>query len=258
MPEKEDITSMLGTTTPVCQVAGRIFRRPEEVCTERVVHLFLNDKAIGSLVASPSRLRELGAGFVISEGLSRDVGTVLVDGDQVKVYSKHLEHPQKMVTGSSGGVSTERTLGRISSGLVIDRDDIFKVIAGIVSELWEKTGGAHCSVLFSGKTIVAKSSDVGRHNTVDKVIGYGILNNIDLSGCVLGCTGRQPAGMVSKAVNAGIPIIISKAATTDEGVSLAQASGLTLVCRVREGRFCVYTHPERIRGLLEEESLTAL
>jgi FdhD protein len=100
--------------------------------------------------------------------------------------------------------------------------------------------------------IVAKSSDVGRHNTVDKVIGYGVLNNIDLSGCVLGCTGRQPAGMVSKAVNAGIPIIVSKAATTNEGISLAQASGLTLVCRVRDDRFCVYTHPERISGLKEE------
>ena len=140
---------------------------------------------------------------------------------------------------------------------MIDREDIFMVIAEIVSELWEKTGGAHCSVLFSGKELIAKSSDVGRHNTVDKVIGYCILNKIDLSGCVLGCTGRQPAGMISKAVNAGIPIIISKAATTDEGIRLAEASGLTLVCRVKEDRFCVYTHPERIRGLTKEESLTS-
>jgi FdhD protein len=162
------------------------------------------------------------------------------------------------VTGSSGGLSTRKIVNKINSNLTIDREDIFMVISEIVSELWEKTGGAHCSVLFSGKELIAKSSDVGRHNTVDKVIGYCILNKIDLSRCVLGCTGRQPAGMISKAVNAGIPIIISKAATTDEGIRLAEASGLTLVCRVKENRFCVYTHPERIRGLTEEEPLTSL
>jgi FdhD protein len=151
MPKNENIRSMLDTAEAICQAGGRISRRTEAVCTERVVHLFLNDKPIGSLVASPSQLKELGAGFVISEGLARDVETVLVNGDQVKVYSKDMEQPQKMVTGSSGGVSTGKTVGNISSGLVIDRDDIFMVIAEIVSELWEKTGGAHCSVLFSGK-----------------------------------------------------------------------------------------------------------
>ena len=243
---------MLDTADAICQAGGKIIRRSEEVCIERVIHLYLNDEPIGSLVASPSQLSELGAGFVISEGLAKDVEKVSVDGDQVRVYSKDISRPQKMMTGSSGGASSGKIVNTISASLLIDREDIFTVIAEIVSELWEKTGGAHCSVLFSGKEIIAKSSDVGRHNTVDKVIGHCILNRIDLSGCVLGCTGRQPAGMVSKAVNAGIPIIISKAATTDEGVQLADACGLTLICRVKEGRFCVYSHPERIRGLKDK------
>lgn len=249
MPDREDIQSMLETTSAICQADGSIVKRTEEVCAERIFHLFLNEKPVGSLVASPSQLRELGAGFVTSEGLAREVEDVTVDGDQVKIYSKDIDQPLKTHTGSSGGVSSGKIVNEIKSSLMIDRDDIFMVISEIVSELWEKTGGAHCSVLFSGKKVVAKSSDVGRHNTVDKVIGYCILNGIDLSGCVLGCTGRQPAGMISKAVNAGIPIIISKAATTDEGVRLADACGLTLVCRVKEGRFCVYSHPERIRDL---------
>jgi len=158
-----------------------------------------------------------------------------------------------MVTESSGGLSVRAAKTKISSSLTIDREDVFKVIAGIVSTLWERTGGAHCSVLFSGKNPIVKSSDVGRHNTVDKVIGHAILNGIDLSSCVLGCTGRQPAGMISKAVNAGIPIIVSKAATTDEGISLADRAGLTLVCRVKDGSFCVYAHPERIRGIYPED-----
>jgi FdhD protein len=250
--------TLLSTHDCLCLHRGHVVSLPERVCVEKVFHLYLNDEAIGNIVASPSHLKELGAGFVISEGLAGYVENVVVDGNRVKVYAGQVERQHGLVTGSSGGISTGNITKKIDSNLMINREDIFMIIAEIVSELWEKTGGAHCSVLFSGKKLVAKSSDVGRHNTVDKVIGYCILNNIDLAMCVLGCTGRQPAGMISKAVNAGIPIIISKAATTDEGIRLAEASGLTLVCRVKEGRFCVYTHPERIRGLKEEESMTSL
>lgn len=255
--KSEPKETLLSTHDCLCLHRGHIVKCSDWVCIEKVFHLYLNDKAIGNIVASPSQMKELGAGFVISEGLAGYVENVVVDGDQVKVYAGQADYPKETVTGSSGGPSTGKIVKKINSNLMIDREDIFMVITEIVSELWEKTGGAHCSVLFSGKELVAKSSDVGRHNTVDKVIGYCTLNKIDLSGCVLGCTGRQPAGMISKAVNAGIPIIISKAATTGEGIRLAETSGLTLVCRVKEDRFCVYTHPERIRGLTEEESLTS-
>lgn len=251
MTLKEDIESMLSSLEGVCQGGGNRGSRTEEVCRERLIRLFLNDTAIGSLVASPAQLKELGAGFVLSEGLAESVDLVEVSGDSVMIHGIPVVRQLEVSTGSSGGLSAGRILRKITSGIAIDRDEIFTVIAGIVSELWERTGGAHCSVIYSDGAMVAKSSDVGRHNTVDKVIGHCVLNGIDLSRCVLGCTGRQPAGMISKAVNTGIPIIISKAATTDEGVLLAREAGLTLVCRVKEGRFCVYAHPERIRGLRE-------
>jgi FdhD protein len=245
----EDIESMLSALNGVCREDGCAQPGPEEVCRERVIRLFLNDVAVGSLVASPAQLRELGAGFMVSEGLAESVDRVEVSGEEVNVYGKPVESPIDVTTGSSGGISTNRIVRQIDSDIAMDYRDIITVIDAIVSELWERTGGAHCSVLFSGKELVAKSSDVGRHNTVDKVIGHAVLGGIDLSRCVLGCTGRQPAGMVSKAANAGIPIVVSKAATTDEGVHLARQVGLTLVCRVRQGRFRVYSHPERILGL---------
>jgi FdhD protein len=257
MPAQEDIRNLMETAGALCGSGGRVVERTEEVCVERVIRLFLNNEPIGNLVASPAQLRELGAGFVISEGIARSVETVDVCGDEVKVFSRDIETPRVTFMGSSGGISTGKIMRKVVSRFVMEREDISRVISEIVSELWEKTGGAHCSVLFSGRDLVAKSSDVGRHNTVDKVIGYAVLNGIDLSLCVLGCTGRQPAGMVSKAVNAGIPAIISKAATTDEGIRLARDAGLTLVCRVKEGRFCVYTHPHRIRGLAEDDLKTS-
>jgi FdhD protein len=111
-----------------------------------------------------------------------------------------------------------------------------------------KNRGVHCSVLFHEEDCIVKSSDVGRHNTVDKVEGYAILNGIDLSMCVIGCTGRQPAGMIKKDANAGIPVVISRAASTDKGITAADAAGITLVCFSRGDLFTIYTHPERILG----------
>jgi FdhD protein len=250
MFEQELIKKMMVTSKAVCLINGQVAKRSEDVCVERVIHLFLNDKPLGHLVASPSQLKELGIGFVVSEGIAQDIWDVRISGDKIYIYANDTRIPRKLVTGSSGGISAKNFRSNIDSKLIIDRQDVFTVIDEIVSELWEKTGGAHCSVLYSNGHVVAKSSDVGRHNTVDKVIGCCILNKTDLSSCVLGCTGRQPAGMVSKAINAGIPIVVSKAATTDEGIKFARKAGLTLVCRVQGDRFCVHAHPERIRGIL--------
>ena len=73
-----------------------------------------------------------------------------------------------------------------------------------------------------------------------------VLNGIDLSRCVIGCTGRAACGMVRKSAHAGIPVIISRAATTDKGIIAAEDAGITLVGFSRGDRFTIYTHPERI------------
>jgi len=83
---------------------------------------------------------------------------------------------------------------------------------------------------------------------VDKVIGHAVLRGLDRSRCVLGCTGRQPRDMVAKAAHAGIPVVISRAASTDLGIAAAREAGITLVCFSRGDRFTIYSHPERILG----------
>ncbi len=201
----------------------------DDVCIEESFQLYLNNEFIGELIASPAQLEELGVGHVICEGLASGVSGVQVSGDEIRV---HAETPdEKYATESS---------------VTIEKEHISEVMDSIVSEIWERTGGAHCSVLFSDGRLIAKSEDIGRHNTVDKVVGYAILNNIDLSTCVLGCSGRQPAVMVSKAANAGIPIVISRSAPTDKGIRTADLAGVTLICFARGNRFTVYAHPDRI------------
>lgn len=253
--KREDIEGTY-TTAQALRWAGSNSCEPSEgpVCVEHTYQLLFNHQPIARLVASPQHLRELGAGFVISEGLAREIRTVEVTGSTIAVEGVAAEgEGRQRVTESSGGTSfspARRTATLVDTSAaphpMITAGEIFQVISGIVSELWEKTGGAHCSVLFSQGAIITRSSDVGRHNTVDKVIGHAILSGIDLGQCVLGCIGRQPAGMVQKAVNAGIPVIVSKAATTAEGIALAQAAGLTLICRVKEPAFTVYSHPWRV------------
>ena len=202
----------------------------DDVSIEDSFRIYLNGEFIEELTASPGQLEELGAGHVMCEGLACRVSAVRVSGNSIHIYAepcgKMKKPPPRYVK--------------------IKKEDVFDVMNATNSEIWKKTGGVHCSVLFSDGKLVADSKDVGRHNTVDKVVGLAVLNNIDVSCCILGCTGRQPAAMVSKAANARMPIVISKSASTDKGIHMADQAGVTLVCFAREKRFTVYTHPDRI------------
>jgi FdhD protein len=203
------------------------------------------------MVASRDQLKEFGAGFVITEGITRCVDKVRLDGDSILVYSDTgCDVPRsKRGVGSSGGTNVFKDPGSVSSDICLTAEDVFSFTREIETEEWRRTGAFHCSVLFSEGFCVAKSSDTGSHNTVDKVVGHAVLNGFDLSRCVIGCTGRQPAGMVKKNANAGIPVVISRAASTDKGIATADAAGITLICFSRGDRFTIYTHPERIVGI---------
>ena len=240
---------------------------------ENQVTILLNGVVVTAQVATISNLDELGAGYVITEGLCKDIKSVKTDAGTNTVYvtsdtvtenfTKIKDKTAATQTGTSGGIEYTDAKGSEKSALsdapvsrVIDSDidieieDIYRATKEIISDLWTKTGGVHCSVLFrEGGEIVAVMTDVGRHNTVDKVVGSAILNGIDLSRCFLGCTGRQPYGMVKKCMNAGIPIIISKAASTADGIRLARKSGITLICFARGERFTIYSTPQRVRGV---------
>jgi FdhD protein len=249
MAGEESSFDIIGKARALRYSLSGVLDEAQDVCTEEIVVISLNNRPITTQVATPTQLEELGAGFIISQGLARTIDSVRVDGLSINVEAPREAESFSAFIESSGGPASDTLLQRVESDLVITGEDVFTVITHIVSDLWEKTGGAHCSVLYSQGEILAKSSDVGRHNTVDKVIGHAVLNGIDLSRCVLGCTGRQPLGMITKAANAGIPIVVSKAATTSRGIEQADRAGITLVCRVKEGSFSVYSHPGRIAGI---------
>ncbi|MEO2116886.1 MAG: formate dehydrogenase accessory sulfurtransferase FdhD, partial [Methanocaldococcus sp.] len=111
----------------------------------------------------------------------------------------------------------------------------------IKAKYWEITGSFHWASLFDlkGNKIIFVE-DIGRHNAVDKVIGYAILNNYNLNELILRYSGRIHYEIVKKAVNSGLNVIISKSPPTDKAINLAEENNILLIGFARNGRFNIY------------------
>ncbi|MBF6570087.1 MAG: formate dehydrogenase accessory sulfurtransferase FdhD [Candidatus Binataceae bacterium] len=123
-------------------------------------------------------------------------------------------------------------------------------------EIFASTGGLHAAALFrvpgidslaAGNPPVVVREDIGRHNAVDKVIGYALAAGMTpLAGTVLMVSGRQSFEIVQKTAAAGIPILAGVSAPSSLSAELAEELGITLIGFMREGGFNVYCHAERV------------
>ena len=113
---------------------------------------------------------------------------------------------------------------------------------------FDATGGLHASALFDlDGNLVALREDVGRHNALDKVLGFAFLERrLPLDHHILALSGRVSFELAQKALAARIPIVAAISAPSSLAISFAQSSGQTLCAFVRGERMNVYTHPERI------------
>lgn len=100
--------------------------------------------------------------------------------------------------------------------------------------------------LCSGEEILATAEDVGRLNTLDKVFGWAVLQDIDLERCYAVTSGRITGRTVDKASKFGVPIVASKGAVTTLAVEMAEEMGMTLVGFARQGRMNVYAGRYRV------------
>jgi FdhD protein len=154
-----------------------------------------------------------------------------------------------LIKASTSAYEHDDKIGAVKSNFTVKAQIIFDAISHMNQKAkgFIETGGLHDSGIFKADgTMVAFSEDVGRHNTVDKVIGEGLLNRLNFADCFLVITGRVPGDMIYKAAKVGLPIVASVAAVLNSGVSSAEKAGITLVGFVRGKRMNVYTSPERI------------
>lgn len=237
----------------------------EAVAIESPVNLFVNNEYVITLLATPELQQELAVGWLFTEG-------VLETKDQITQTSVERENVfittnQPIPEERLRVVSVSRLL-TTACGLSVQKfftlmsgvgqkivDSTYAVVADTIihmvnrlneSRLFRLTGGVHVAALFEVERLVAFAEDVGRHNTIDKVVGQGIQSNVDFSKSILVSTGRQPADMILKAARVGLPIVVSKAAPIRSGVIAAEKTGITLACFVRSPTMNVYTHHTRI------------
>ena len=166
---------------------------------------------------------------------------------------------RNFLTNSSCGVCGKSSLDTLE---IIKKDKIIKSNPKISKEVlmnspnvlrrnqseFSKTGGIHASGLFTSKgDIVAIKEDVGRHNALDKLIGYALKENLlDNNNQFLACSGRLNFDLVQKALMANIGILIGVGAPTSLAVDMANKFDITLVGFVKEDCFNIYSNKERI------------
>jgi FdhD protein len=146
-----------------------------------------------------------------------------------------------------------RGLSALGGGFAIDPE----VLCGLPEKLranqqvFGRTGGLHAAGLFDAKgELLVLREDIGRHNAVDKVAGWALMNaTVPLSNHVLMVSGRGGFEIVQKALVAGIPVVASVSAPSSLAVQLAKELNLTLVGFLRERRFVVYAGQERCRAM---------
>jgi len=245
---------------------GKAQRAFDYVAVERPLFVYLNKIHYATIYSSPTQLKELAVGHVLSEGIIksiREIGNITLGKDSVcrlKLKANvNLENRLKLSTpfsrvilsacGTSQPYQFIGKLPRITSALKVNAKVIIESVRQLnfMADTFRKTGGVHIATIYkSDGNLVSFAEDVGRHNAVDKVIGACALDKIDFDNCFLAVSGRLTGDMVLKAGRVGIPIVASLAAALDSGVTLAEDLGLTLVGFVRGKRMNIYTFPERI------------
>jgi len=151
--------------------------------------------------------------------------------------------------GSDTSYLDPERLPKIQSDMTTELSTVKKIMKEtLVSDLHTRTGGIHIVGLFGPDGKICIMEDIGRHNALDKVIGYGLQHNVDFSRTIVTCSGRLSSEMARKCLIANIPIIASRGATTTLAISMGEQSGLTIIGFVRSQKMNIYTGVERVRN----------
>jgi FdhD protein len=258
--------------------AGQAITRPETLAVEEPLEIRVNGSAVTVTMRTPGSDIELAQGFLLTEGViaqREDVLTIRYCGGRgengVNAYNvldvtlapgvkaPDLDVTRNFYTTSSCGICGKasldavRVISRFSPG-----EDPATVAAATLKtmpgqlrsaqKVFDSTGGLHAAALFDvDGTMLVVREDIGRHNAVDKVIGWALEHErIPVSASVLLVSGRASFELTQKAVLAGIPVLAAVSAPSSLAVSLAEESGVTLVAFLRENSMNIYTRADRI------------
>ncbi len=216
------------------------------VAVETKIKITINNKKIFSLSATPIQIKELAIGFLLTENIIKNkwhpekIDIIEKNGEiEIKIETENILNPNKNINELSE---------KYKNDFKIELKNLFSLFKKFQrkSELYKITGCIHYAGLADLDKIIFLGEDVGRHNAVDKVIGFAFLNKISLKNKVLLLSGRISSKMVLKAEKVKIPIIVSRGAPTSLAIEIAEKADITIVGFLRNKRCNIYTHAEKI------------
>ncbi len=229
-----------------------------ELPVEAPLHIEVNGKHVATLMRLPGHDRELALGFWLTEGLISardDIASLVHCPDDPNVLRISLTHeaPNRefMAIGTACGGLLGRDLPKPVKGhKLCVPPKVLMSLPAVMAEhqpLRERVGALHGAAVFTPQgELLAAYEDVGRHNAMDKALGYCVLTDRSPRECIMLITGRGSAEMVIKAARAQIPILCTMAGLTCLGADLADQLGVTLVARMRSDHLEVIAHSDRI------------
>jgi FdhD protein len=230
------------------------------VAVEEPLEIRIGGTPVAVTMRTPGHDEELALGFALSEGL-RPIGARLPD--DLAANTVELDAPgfdparlaRSFYTTSSCGVCGKGALeavaveaARVESDLRLPAELVASLPDRLKQPAFEATGGLHATGLFDERgELLCLREDVGRHNAMDKVVGWAFGKGLLPFGRrVLCVSGRLSFELVQKAAVAGCPILVAVGAPSSLAVELAADRGVTLCGFVRGGRVNVYTEPWRV------------
>lgn len=229
----------------------------DHIIREVPVEFYLNDDKVITIACAGIHLEELATGFLKSEGV---IGT-RQDLKEIKVFSgesrvhvftkdgKQLLHNRSILSSGARETGSEKIGKTITSDMKLSAIKALRLMDDHLNTtaIHKATHGTHCSSLADGEgRLIVSREDIGRHNTLDMIGGYVLLNAIDCSEKIIATTGRVSSEIASKVWKLGIPIILSHAVPTSRAIMMGNEAGITIIGYMRNGKMTVYSHRERV------------
>ena len=260
-------------------VGDSLVAQEDVLAVEEPLEIRVGGRSLAVTMRTPGHDFDLAAGFLVSEGVitrgehfsaarycagATDEGlntyNVLDVTLALGVPPPDPSLERSFYTTSSCGLCGKASIDAVRTQSVFDvRDDALRIDAGLLSAfpgklragqaVFEKTGGLHAAALFDGASgeMLVLREDVGRHNAVDKVVGWALKEDrLPLRGTVLMVSGRASFELTQKAMMAGIPALAAVSAPSSLAAELATELGMTLVGFMRGGSMVIYAGDERV------------
>ena len=246
--------------------------RADLLAVEEPLEIRVGGQPLAVTMRTPGHDIDLAAGFLATEGVigsAADLSQIKMCDDNVADVSlapgtvlpaERLR--RNFVTTSACGVCGKESIDaiRVRARYDVSADQVMVTPAALAAmpdrlreaqRVFASTGGLHAAGIFTATgSLLVLREDVGRHNAVDKVIGWAFQDGrLPLTGCVLLVSGRASFELTQKALMAGLPMLAAVSAPSSLAAELAEESGMTLVGFLRGASMNVYTGPQRLAGL---------